>query len=369
MPNNTIEMLTQELERGIGIPTDFYYQQDKYQSEIDNIWSKSWLFLCPIHKLKEIGDTVVGRAGNVPVVVVRGRDNKLRGFVNLCRHRGYPVASEDKRCNVLVCKYHAWAYNLDGTLRGAPSEKDEPDFDKGELSLLPVSVDTIGSLVFVNANPNADSVALTHPKLEPYLQSIGFPLNVDNTVAEYELVREIPYEFHANWKLWYDNNTECYHCPTIHASSFSGLLDVNPEAFSYIEIDRFLAYSFDPSLQAKDETENEMQWQHSVQVFPGVGLTVQDDIMLLYQAHPTFAEKTEKTLYCLIRKDADKDRANDCLNVWLQTFAEDKEAIELQQVGIRSGKLPRGRYMTCREPAAIFINKMILAAVDVNQNR
>lgn len=362
MSQTSVEKLTQDLEQGFGIPTDFYYQQDKYQTEIDNIWNKSWLFLCPMHKLKEIGSTVTGWAGKVPVVVVRGRDNKLRGFINMCRHRGYPVATEDKTCNVLVCKYHAWTYNLDGTLRGAPSEQNEPEFDKTTLSLLPVSVDTIGPLVFVNADPNAASLASIHPKLQPYLSSIGFPLDTEKVMAEYNLVKELPYEFKANWKLWYDNNTECYHCPTIHASSFSRLLDVNPEAFSYIEIDRFLAYSFDPSLQATDTGEQGLQWQHSVQVFPGIGLTVQDDIMLLYQAYPTSAEQTQKTLYCLIRKDSDKDSANECLNVWLQTFSEDQEAIELQQSGIRSGRLPRARYMTCREPAAIFINKMILAA-------
>jgi len=199
LSQTSVEKLTQDLEQGFGIPTDFYYQQDKYQTEIDNIWNKSWLFLCPMHKLKEIGSTVTGWAGKVPVVVVRGRDNKLRGFINMCRHRGYPVATEDKTCNVLVCKYHAWTYNLDGTLRGAPSEQNEPEFDKTTLSLLPVSVDTIGPLVFVNADPNAASLASIHPKLQPYLSSIGFPLDTEKVMAEYNLVKELPYEFKANW--------------------------------------------------------------------------------------------------------------------------------------------------------------------------
>ena len=354
------ELLLQEIERGLGIPADWYFRQDRYQLEIESIWTKEWQFLCPIHKLAEVGDTVVGWAGNVPIVVARGRDGALRGFVNLCRHRGYPVATEDKKCNVLVCRYHAWTYNLDGTLRAAPSEKNEPDFDKEQVGLLPISVDTIGSLVFVNANADALSLKHSHPQLEPFLSNIDFPIDADKTMNDYELTREVHLEFSANWKLWYDNNTECYHCPTIHPTSFGGIFDVDPKAFRYSETDRFLAYSFDPSEPATPGEANGLQWQHSVQVFPGIGLTVQDDIMLLYQARPSGPEETSKVLYCLVRKDADKAKANACIDIWLQTFAEDKAAIELQQIGLRSGGLPRARYMTCREPAAIFINKMII---------
>src|ERR687886_523281 len=89
-------------------------------------------------------------AGLVPVVVMRDGDGGLRGFVNVCRHRGHPVALEDGNARRLQCRYHGWTYGLDGRLTGAPRCRLEPGFDKSELGLQPVAVDVWRDLVFVN---------------------------------------------------------------------------------------------------------------------------------------------------------------------------------------------------------------------------
>ena len=357
-----VQSIYDDLDKGWGLPIDWYFRSEQYQIEQETIWNRQWLFFCPAHKLSKPGDTAVGWAGAVRVVLVHGRDRQIRGFVNLCRHRGYPVATEDKNNNLLICRYHAWTYDLDGRLRGAPSEQDEPNFPRSELSLLPVAVDTVGGLVFVNADPQALPISQWHPNLEFYLNSIGFPLGIETLLKDYLLTREIKIEFAVNWKLWYDNNTECYHCPTIHSSSFGQSFDVDPDRFDYTEIDRFIAYSFDPGTDRSCDRDDS-HWQHSVQVFPGIGLTVQDDIMLLYQARPTGPETTSKILYCLVRAGADEEQTEACIDLWLRTFAEDKAAIELQQAGVRSGRLPRMRYMTGREPAPRFMNRLILEGI------
>ena len=77
------------------------------------------------------------RAGRVPIVVVRGRDGSLRGFVNVCRHRGSSSCSRARRRKTLQCHYHAWTYGLDGSLRAAPGSGAEPDFDRADFSLSP----------------------------------------------------------------------------------------------------------------------------------------------------------------------------------------------------------------------------------------
>ena len=95
------------------------------------------------------------KAGRTPVVVTRDRDGVVRGFVNVCRHRGSALAEGEASRETLQCPYHAWTYGLDGSLRAAPRSDEEPDFPQDELGLVPVAVDTWGPFVFANADPDA----------------------------------------------------------------------------------------------------------------------------------------------------------------------------------------------------------------------
>ena len=89
------------------------------------------------------------------MVVALDHDSQLRGFLNVCRHRGTLLVAEPQRRGTMQCPYHAWTYGLNGSLRGAPRTADEPDFEPEELGLEPVSVDTWGPFVFVNPDATA----------------------------------------------------------------------------------------------------------------------------------------------------------------------------------------------------------------------
>ncbi len=357
-----IAQLERDLAEGWGMPTDWYTNPDNFEFEMEEIFSKSWLFLCPVHSLKEPGDTMIGWAGKVPVVVTKDREGKLRGFVNLCRHRGYAVAREAKKCSVLTCAYHGWTYNLDGTFRDGPNTKEEPGFDKSQMSLMPISVDTWGPGVFVNANPQAEPLRDAHPQLDRYAEKAGFPTDAEYYLETYGPARVIEYDFQSNWKLWYDNNSECYHCPTIHATTFSDAFDVDNENVTFAEVDEFMTFAFNPTDEPRPEGKLKAQWQRAFQLFPGIGMTAQDDILLVYQTLPETPESTHKVMYCLTKKDADQELAHRWLDLWDATFKEDQEATQIQQKGLRSGRLPRARYVTNQEGPVLFINRLILAA-------
>ena len=96
--------------------------------------------------------------GGMPLVVVLDRDEELRAFLNVCRHRGTVLVNEPQRRGTIQCPYHAWTYGLDGSLRAAPRSKEEPDFDMDCLGLVPAQVGTWGPFVF--ANPDMDAPAL-----------------------------------------------------------------------------------------------------------------------------------------------------------------------------------------------------------------
>lgn len=362
LPEPDLASLEADLARGWGLPVSWYTSPETYAFEMEHIFNRNWLLFAPIHQLAEPGDTVIGWAGSTPVVVVRGRDGRLRGFVNLCRHRGYTVATESGRCSLLTCRYHAWTYNLDGTLRGAPNTRDEPGFDRAEMSLLPVAVDSWGPAVFVNADPESPPLAEAHPRLDPYVASIEFRSEAQYYLDTYQVVREIHYDFNSNWKLWYDNNTECYHCPTIHSGSFGDAFETTIGAFDYAEIDRFMTFSFHPGTRPRDEGKLKAGFQRAFQLYPGATIMLQDDILLMHQAMPTGPETTRKVMYCLARKDADQDLANRWIDLWHQTFTEDQAATQVQQAGLRSGRMPRARYVTKQEEATVFVNKLTLQA-------
>ena len=130
------------IENGWTLPARWYADPEVYRLENERIFMRNWTLLCPESKLASAGDHVVGHAGLVPVVVTRDEDGQLHGFVNVCRHRAHPVALKDGCRKLLQCRYHGWTYTLDGRLQNAPRATREMQFDRDELSLVPIAVDT-----------------------------------------------------------------------------------------------------------------------------------------------------------------------------------------------------------------------------------
>jgi phenylpropionate dioxygenase-like ring-hydroxylating dioxygenase large terminal subunit len=214
-----------ELERGRTLPASWYSDADVLRLEQERIFRHSWQYAGVVTDVAEPGSFFTCRAGDVPVVVVRGRDGELRSFVNVCRHRGHEVVQGCGRRETLQCPYHAWTYDLDGSLRKAPRSDREPDFDRSEWSLHPARIDTWGPLVFVSLNPDASPLAETLGDLPARLAADGLdPDRLEYRGRSRELV------IGANWKIVVENFLECYHCPVAH-KSFSRLVDVDPDAY------------------------------------------------------------------------------------------------------------------------------------------
>jgi len=217
--------VSSDLERGLTLPASWYSDPEILRLEQERIFRRSWQYAGVAAEVSEPGAFFTCRVGDVPVVVVRGRDSELRGFVNVCRHRGHEVAQGCGRRETLQCPYHAWTYDLDGSLRAAPRSDREPGFDNADWGLLPVLVDTWGPLVFVNHDLDAAPLAETLGNLPAEVGKRG----LDPSTLEYRgRSRELVVA--ANWKIVVENFLECYHCPVAH-KSFSRLIDVDPDAY------------------------------------------------------------------------------------------------------------------------------------------
>ena len=218
--------LLAKLGSGLTLPAHWYSDPSVFRLEQDRIFRCSWQYAGTTADVAEPGTFFTRRLGDVPIVVVRDKSATLRAFVNVCRHRGHEVVSGCGRRETLQCPYHAWTFDLDGSLRAAPRADREPGFDFSEWSLRPLLVETWGPLVFVNPSLDAAPLAETLGELPGTLHDRG----LDPTTLEYR-GRSREWVVEANWKLVIENYLECYHCPVAH-KGFSRLIDVDPDSYA-----------------------------------------------------------------------------------------------------------------------------------------
>jgi nitrite reductase/ring-hydroxylating ferredoxin subunit len=175
--------------------------------ELDAVFTRSWVIAGPLDRLANPGDHLVSRIAHVPVLITRARDGALHGFVNVCRHRAYPVATADGCRQLLQCAYHAWTYELDGRLNRAPRAEAEPGFDKADFSLVRVAVDTWGPLVWANPDPAAPPLRDAYPELDALAAEHGVDL------AAVTLRTRSAETVHEDWKSHLERASEAHHAP------------------------------------------------------------------------------------------------------------------------------------------------------------
>ena len=203
----TLEM--PPIEQAETIPASWYVDERFHTFDQEVLFSQHWQYAGPASDVGAPGDYVqVDVAGN-PVVIVRGTDGMLRGFYNVCRHRGGPLVMDDcGHTSVLQCKYHGWTYRLDGSLRGVPKFDRAELFDRTDYGLVPVEVATWKGLLFVSL---ADDPELLTDVLGGITERIA-PISLDAL----RFVQRDTYEVACNWKVYVDNYLEGYHVPLVH---------------------------------------------------------------------------------------------------------------------------------------------------------
>jgi choline monooxygenase len=192
------------------LPWSWYADALVAERERERIFRRSWQYVGHIGELSGPGSYFSSHAGGVPIVVTLDRDERLRAFINVCRHRGTVVARGAQRRGTLQCPYHAWTYGLDGCLRAAPRADAEVGFDRAELGLVPAAVGTWGPFVLVNPDANAEPLENVLGDLPAVVAAHGLE------VQALRWHRRVEYKLNANWKIAVENYLECYHCQVNH---------------------------------------------------------------------------------------------------------------------------------------------------------
>ncbi len=206
----------QRLAEASALPAPFYVDPALQELDRAAVFARSWQLVAHAAALAAPGDHATADIGGVPIVVVRGEDEVLRGFHNVCRHRAGPLATGCGRgARVLRCKYHGWTYGLDGVLRSAPEMADAEGFDVGAVKLVPIRVEVWQGLVFASLD--------AAPPLDEVLDGIG-ARTAPHRLETFRHDRQIAYEVACNWKVYVDNFLEGYHLPHVHPA-LNRLLD------------------------------------------------------------------------------------------------------------------------------------------------
>jgi phenylpropionate dioxygenase-like ring-hydroxylating dioxygenase large terminal subunit len=342
------------------IPWDWYADPSVARLEQEVIFRRTWQYAGHTDALAEPGSFVTTRAGDVPVVLVRGRDGELRGFVNVCRHRGYLLCDGDGRRETLQCPYHAWTYDLDGALRSAPRADSEPGFDRDSLSLVPVAVDTWGPFVFVN--PDVDCAPLAdHLGELPRIVAEG-GVDVDALV----FYRRAAGDYEANWKVCVENFLGCYHCAVAHPS-FSKAIDVTPGTYALEEHPTFSS-QYGPAKNGGGgvyDAAGEIERGQFHLLFPGttVNLMPGRGNLSIGPVIPVGATQTYRYLDYFFLPDTDEQWIADYMELDAQVGAEDRVLVERVQVGMQSGAVQAGYILPESERLIAHFERLLVAAL------
>lgn len=364
---------------GFSLEQPFYTDPDFYRVDLEEIWYKDWLFIGHDCEIPRAGNYFTVQVGDYPVVIVRGKDGVIRAFHNTCRHRGHRVCTQERGASArLVCPYHQWTYDLDGSLVFARQMGE--GFDKAQFGMKLVACESVAGYVFICLAATPSDFAPVRASIEPYMK----PHRLwEAKVAHRNTIIE-----KGNWKLVWENNRECYHC----ASNHPELCRTYPEAPSATGVqgakdDPVIAehwarceaaglpseFRIDPSGQFRtarmpliqDAESYTMTGRRAVRRplsdevttshigtmllfhYPTTWNHILVDHAISFRVLPLSAEETAVTTTWLVHRDAvegvDYD-LDELTHVWNMTNDQDRRIVEENAFGIRSPAYEPGPY-------------------------
>jgi phenylpropionate dioxygenase-like ring-hydroxylating dioxygenase large terminal subunit len=300
------------------------------------IFARSWQYAGRTEQVATPGSFLATDAGGIPILVTRGRSGELRAFLNVCRHRGAVLLEGCGERATVQCHYHAWTYDLDGSLRNAPRSEREPGFDKSEWSLLPASVGTWGPFLFVNPDAGA-------PPLDEHLgdlpETLARDIDIDNLVFH----SRVEFGANANWKIVVENFLECYHCATAHPS-FSAEVDVHPDRYLLEAHDTYSAQFCAAKATGRRGQFHLLYPNTGLNVFPG------PPNLSIGPVLPNGTGRTERYLDYFFAPDVDEDWRREFFAFDDQVGKEDTVLVESVHRGMAAGVLEQGRLLLGSEP-------------------
>jgi Rieske 2Fe-2S family protein len=352
------------------LPGRAYHDAAIHEFERQAWFSRDWILVGREEDAAAPGTYFLAEVVDEALIVVRARDGVLRGFYNVCRHRGTAVVEEP--CGKAVrfqCPYHAWIYDLDGSLIRAKHTDDLEDFALETHGLVSVRLETWQGFVFVNLDPGAAELETWLGDLPAHLSRFAF--------AALRVAHTVTYEVDANWKFVAENFSECYHCPGIHPQlnkltpyDLGG--DYAPDGpwqggwMELVDSAETMALEGGhragrPAMAGITELDDRRIYYYLL--WPTTFLSIHPDYLLVHRLEPAGPGHTRIVCQWLFEPStiaAPDFDPSDAIGFWDLTNRQDWHACELQQRGTKSRSWVAGRYSN-QEPS---VHAFDLMAVD-----
>ncbi len=357
------------------LPARYYTDARVFAREMDVFYRRLWTGVCRLEEIPAPGAYVTREVAGHALLILRTGAG-VQALQNVCRHRGTRLCAEDagQLNGSIQCPYHAWTYDYDGRLIGAPHMDGSPGFLKDEFPLGTARAGVWDGFVFV-------SLAASGPSLEDHLA--GLPAKFAPwRMAELTRAHRIVYDVQANWKLMVQNYNECLHCPTLHPSLnklshylsgdneplqptyMGGRMDLN-DGVATMSMDGTCARQPLPGLSKADQRR-----VYYYSVFPNFLIAPHPDYVLTHTLWPVAQNRTRVVCEWLVHPDEiarPEFDLTDATDFWDMTNRQDWHVCELAQRGISSRGYQPGPYSNREDLLHAFDRFIVETLGDISE--
>lgn len=336
------------------MPRERYTSSEIFAEERERIFARHWNCVGRVSSFTKPGDYHVRTVADESLILVRDRGGELHAFFNICRHRGTRLCqhAQGQFSETIQCPYHAWTYGLDGRLIGAPHMNEVEGFEKKDYPLHEAAVAEWEGFVFVNVSRDPT----------PFAQWFGPMLK---RLSRYELSslkvgHRVRYEIGANWKLIFQNYSECLHCPMIHPELStvlpytSGANDLTSGPFlgGYMEIrapneSATLTGRACGRLVSDHLAGDDVSRAFYYTLMPNMFLSIHPDYVNYYMLTPVSVDRTiveSEWMFSPKNEGNPSFNPRDAVDFWDVTNRQDWDICERSQQGIQSRRYEPGPY-------------------------
>lgn len=336
------------------LPARYYVDASMVATDRQLIFDRCWQLIAHTCQLRNAGDHVIGNLAGLPIIAVRGSDDVIRVFHNVCRHRAGPIAQCDGlAAKSLRCRYHGWNYGLDGVLKSAPEMNDAVDFEPSDIRLPQLAVKIWQGLVFAAVD------ASQAPDFEAFVAGIDARLGADRGLEHYGHHHRVGFDIACNWKVYVDNYLEGYHVPHVHPG-LNRLLDYRSyrtELMQWHNL-QWSPLESDPSLYGNGDALYYWLWPNTMlNILPGRLQTNRIIPLGVDRCRVEF-----DSYYAPCDDEAAVARRNADLKFSAEVQDEDLGICEDVQRGFASGSYVPGRLNPLRESGVHHFHEMLRSA-------
>ncbi|HEV7178893.1 MAG TPA: aromatic ring-hydroxylating dioxygenase subunit alpha, partial [Candidatus Baltobacteraceae bacterium] len=331
--------------------------------ERERIFAREWICAGRLEQIERSGDYFVATIAGESLIITRDQAGAVHAFYNVCRHRGTRICETQNGhfTGSIQCPYHAWTYGLDGALKVARNMSDVPGFSASDYPLHAAAVALWEGFIFVNlsAQPHAFERAFA-PVLERFAKW---------HIGELRTARTIHYDLPVNWKLIFQNYSECYHCPLVHpqldklSPSDSGRNDLAEGQFlgGFSELRRqgtsLTTSGATGRAPVGDVGGDDLGRIYYYTIFPSMLLSLHPDYVMVHYVSPLAIDRTDVVCAWLFDPKTMAEPAfdpSDAVDFWDLTNRQDWHVSELTQAGVRSKVYAPGPYANAEGLLAAF---------------